>query len=47
MKDTVQNPSIFAKVEPYVPDGIKVDDNNNLWTSSGSEHKYMMKIKIY
>ncbi|MBF16564.1 MAG: gluconolactonase [Chloroflexi bacterium] len=36
MKDTVQNPSIFAKVEPYVPDGIKVDDNNNLWTSSGS-----------
>ena len=36
IKDTVQNPSIFAKVEPYVPDGIKVDDNNNLWTSSGS-----------
>ena len=36
LNNKVQNPSVFAKVEPYVPDGIKIDDNNNLWTSSGS-----------
>ncbi|MBA31643.1 MAG: gluconolactonase [Chloroflexi bacterium] len=34
--DRIDNPSLFAEVEPYVPDGIKTDDKNNLWTSSGS-----------
>lgn len=33
--DRLENPRVFADIEPYVPDGFRADVDGNIWVSAG------------
>jgi gluconolactonase len=33
--DHLENPRVFTVVEPYIPDGFRLDVDGNVWTSAG------------
>lgn len=35
LRDRLENPRIFADIEPYVPDGFRADVNGNIWVACG------------
>jgi gluconolactonase len=32
---SLQNPRVFAEIEPYIPDGFRTDVDGNVWIAAG------------